>query len=723
MPKFLSFLSNAKIRNLAIILSILILAVLLFGIYWSTRSTTEEAAVTRLPEVPGGVELTSGAKNLPSEYLKTLIESNKLQAEQALKAGQSSIPILVDTGVTTTAVGENLEPEAAGGCYSQCVTCCKGQESSGVLLNDWVKKGNISAETAAFLSKLQDRQVTPSEYAAELNRLVREGKLTPEQAQQLLAAYQKEYEKRMSAQPQTASEATNQLLSSGAITPAVADELRKLTDSAKSSDDYARNLNRLVAEGKLTQEQAKQLLSAYRREKGEIGAEVSSPVDQLLDQWVAAGSIDPQVADQLRQLSRKGLSPDAFAAELNKLVRDGKLTSEQARQLSAAYNQMVREMAGKGVEMAAGALVPAAGGYDQAINQMQQSGAISPAVVDTLNRLKGASAADYASELNRLVKAGQLSPEAAQKLLDVYRKQYGDVKVTTKDEQLANLERAQQQQILMQQSQQLAQQEQVKQTQQRQVELAELQRRQQNIQAAIGQQVQSLLSSWTISPQTYVGGGAKTEKDKEGATAGGAGTPGQAAGKKEKVPPIVKAGTIMFAVLDTGINSDQPGPIMATIVSGLFKGGKILGSLTKTPDGQRVMLQFNTLSLPDWPETVAIDTVAINPDTAKTAIASSVDNHYLLRYGSLFASSFIAGYAQGIQSGGTTTLEPSGTQVTTGVKLNPKEKIFVGLGAVGTKLSQVMTNVFMTPPTVKVEAGTGIGILFRNSVDDFRQTG
>ena len=60
----------------------------------------------------------------------------------------------------------------------------------------------------------------------------------------------------------------------------------------------------------------------------------------------------------------------------------------------------------------------------------------------------------------------------------------------------------------------------------------------------------------------------------------------------------MKAGDIMFAVLDTSINTDEKNtPIMARIVGGPYKGGKLIGRFTLTD--KRVMLSFNLLNLPD----------------------------------------------------------------------------------------------------------------------------
>jgi intracellular multiplication protein IcmE len=235
----------------------------------------------------------------------------------------------------------------------------------------------------------------------------------------------------------------------------------------------------------------------------------------------------------------------------------------------------------------------------------------------------------------------------------------------------------------------------------------------QQMETAMQQQAQKLFTSWNVTPQQEI---KVTGTAQQGAEAGS----GQAAGKAQTSAeaggaqyPFIKAGTIMFAVLDTAVNSDHPGPVMGTIVSGRLKGARIIGSLSRSKD--RVILKFNMLTMKDWPETIGIDAVAINPDTAQTAIASDVDHHYLLRYGSLFAASFMSGYADAITNTGTTFYNTFGITVNN-PDLSPKERFLVGLGEVGKNLASITKRLVNTPPTVRVSAGVGLGLLFTSDV-------
>jgi type IV secretory pathway VirB10-like protein len=180
-------------------------------------------------------------------------------------------------------------------------------------------------------------------------------------------------------------------------------------------------------------------------------------------------------------------------------------------------------------------------------------------------------------------------------------------------------------------------------------------------------------------------------------------------------PAAIKAGTVLFAVLNTSVNSDEPGPIMATIVGNRLKGGKLLGTLVN--QGQKVMLTFNVLTLPGESTSISINAVAIDPCTARTALSSDTDNHYLLRYGSMFAASFMQGYGQVIQQAGAVVTSNGLNTVTALPSLSPKQEALAALGTVGQTWGEAIRPLFNKPPTVRVYACTGLGILFLADLD------
>ncbi|MDP1573960.1 MAG: type IVB secretion system protein DotG/IcmE [Coxiellaceae bacterium] len=186
--------------------------------------------------------------------------------------------------------------------------------------------------------------------------------------------------------------------------------------------------------------------------------------------------------------------------------------------------------------------------------------------------------------------------------------------------------------------------------------------------------------------------------------------------------PIIKAGSVLFGVLETSVNSDENTPIMARIVSGELSGSKLLGTFTREND--KVLIQFTMLSNPSYRKSIPINAVAIDPTTARTAISGQVNNHYLLRYGSMFASSFLQGIAEGVVNAGTTSTCLFGS---TGCTLNQSpldtvQQIEMGFGKVGQAYAQHMSKNFTLPPTIRISAGTGFGLLLMGDLEMPAQT-
>ncbi len=239
--------------------------------------------------------------------------------------------------------------------------------------------------------------------------------------------------------------------------------------------------------------------------------------------------------------------------------------------------------------------------------------------------------------------------------------------------------------------------------------------------AAMRTQAQQLLQAWGQSPnQSYEAGASDEALAAAGMAAGGATNP---AAQNSPVPVLIKAGDIQFAVLNTEINSDEPGPVMATVVLGPYKGAKLLGNLTSTKTlpgsngAEAVVVRFTVMSFAGLEHSLAISAVAIDPNTARTALASDVDHHYLLRYGSLFASSFLEGYGNAaLQAGSSVTQNQDGGTFTTYPNADPRREVASGLGSVGQNWGQQLGDTFNRQNTITVKAGIGLGILFLTDV-------
>ena len=236
-----------------------------------------------------------------------------------------------------------------------------------------------------------------------------------------------------------------------------------------------------------------------------------------------------------------------------------------------------------------------------------------------------------------------------------------------------------------------------------------LQETMQNLESTYQNAISQSTSSWNL-PKMAQTQGAHT-------------APSHSASKSSVSTPrvVVKAGTIYFGVMDTALNSDQPGtPVLATVVSGPYNGAKLMGTFQREKD--RLVIRFNTMSMPQWANTLAISAYAVDANTANNAVATSVNHHYLLRYGMLFASAFLEGFGNAYQS--FTYACPPGTASCNIVNSNGLQNnqvtftnaAYQGLGQIGTNLGQAAQQVYNTPPTVKVAQGTGIGVLFMSDI-------
>jgi type IV secretory pathway VirB10-like protein len=199
-----------------------------------------------------------------------------------------------------------------------------------------------------------------------------------------------------------------------------------------------------------------------------------------------------------------------------------------------------------------------------------------------------------------------------------------------------------------------------------------------------------------------------------GGAAGAQGTP--------QGPALVKAGTIVFAVIDTSVNSDEPGPVLATIVSnGRLKGSKVIGEFKSSgTTAEALTLNFNTINMDEFPATFGIKAVAVDPETSRTSLATDVDRHYLLRYGTLLASTFMTGYSKVITNQGTTNTSATngGTTTTTTPTLSGRKEIFAALGDVGKGLGTAFASNVNRAYTVTIDSGTSVGLLFLGDVNE-----
>lgn len=179
---------------------------------------------------------------------------------------------------------------------------------------------------------------------------------------------------------------------------------------------------------------------------------------------------------------------------------------------------------------------------------------------------------------------------------------------------------------------------------------------------------------------------------------------------------FVRSTTIAPGILKTAINTDEPGPVLAEIVDGPLKGARLLGEVTNAPTDvtspvQKATIQFSKIQLPNGTQEYSVDVYAIDLKTSRTALASSVNNHYFRRYGLGLAAAFIEGLGDAYSRTGT-SITTGVTSTTVSNSSNSKDINRSALGKMGKKLSQEIDKISDVPATIYVNADTPIGLLF-----------
>lgn len=137
--------------------------------------------------------------------------------------------------------------------------------------------------------------------------------------------------------------------------------------------------------------------------------------------------------------------------------------------------------------------------------------------------------------------------------------------------------------------------------------------------------------------------------------------------KKPQTPFEIKTGTIIPAVLMTGINSDLPGMIIATVRENVYdsvtgshllipQGAKLIGQYeSEIRMGQnRVMIGFNKMQLPDG-GTIDLAGIPASDPAGYAGFADQVDNHFWKIFGQSLLWAIINAGAQMGQNQGEYT--------------------------------------------------------------------
>jgi intracellular multiplication protein IcmE len=190
--------------------------------------------------------------------------------------------------------------------------------------------------------------------------------------------------------------------------------------------------------------------------------------------------------------------------------------------------------------------------------------------------------------------------------------------------------------------------------------------------------------------------------------------------QKTKNTPLYKMGSIIYAVLQTDYNSDQPGPILAKITSGPLAGSTLMGtaSASSSEFTNGLELTFSNIITPFGSASQSISVVGVDPESYRTAIASTSNYHYAQRYGALVLAGAIQQAAQVSQNASTSNAPAaastgsSTTSTATTTSTSATTNALSILTPVSSDITANLMKISSRPPTFTIYQGTAVGLLF-----------
>ena len=179
---------------------------------------------------------------------------------------------------------------------------------------------------------------------------------------------------------------------------------------------------------------------------------------------------------------------------------------------------------------------------------------------------------------------------------------------------------------------------------------------------------------------------------------------------------LVPAGRGVYAHTIVAVDNDIGGQIVLQADSGPIAGDRMLGTFSKA-GGHENLLVVNVTSIVHHGEQISTNGVVIAPQTMQTAVASSVDQHYLTRFILPAAAAFVQGLGTALATTSNTVgqLGPLGnTSFVT--SLNFPQQIGVGAGAAAQRVGSALDQAAPTGPTIHLDANANVGVIFTTDV-------
>ncbi|WP_279483551.1 DotG/IcmE/VirB10 family protein [Aureimonas sp. SK2] len=179
------------------------------------------------------------------------------------------------------------------------------------------------------------------------------------------------------------------------------------------------------------------------------------------------------------------------------------------------------------------------------------------------------------------------------------------------------------------------------------------------------------------------------------------------------------AGSMTYAVIVNGADTDTPGPVVAKVMRGPLKGSRLIGTFRENDETTAMVVQFDRVVLPDGTNLDA-SAYAIDPAKGTLAVKSEYDARFLQRYGPQLAGAFLSGLGNTLAQT-QTTIVPLGLSGAGIARPKPRieEGLYAAAGQVGDQFASEIEDLGPDGPIVRLNAGKLIGVLFTENVQRF----
>ncbi|ATQ70610.1 MULTISPECIES: DotG/IcmE/VirB10 family protein [Methylosinus] len=185
---------------------------------------------------------------------------------------------------------------------------------------------------------------------------------------------------------------------------------------------------------------------------------------------------------------------------------------------------------------------------------------------------------------------------------------------------------------------------------------------------------------------------------------------------------LVPAGRGVYAHTVLSVNSNTGGPIVLQADTGPLAGDRMIGTFSKNQavgalfgDTERLVVRVN--SVEHHGQTINVQGLVIAPDSMETAVATSVDQHYIERFALPTAAAFVAGLGQAIAlSNSTIGYTPFGGMIQSYGKLDFRQQAGIAGGAAAAQIGQTLQQQTPKGATVFLAANANVGVIFLSNV-------